>query len=746
MKTSGYLPLIIILTIAIIIGTPVSRARLYPKGFNSIQICDRNGELLREVLSYDHKTSVWVPLEKVTPGLVASTIIREDKRFLFHPGVDVLALTRAALNNLQHGYIHSGGSTITMQVAKMALNLRNRNIFGKIIEMIYALKLELWLTKEQILEVYLNRAPYGNQTYGVEAASRFYFGKHADQLSLAESCALVPIPKAPSVLNPYRSPDALHKAKNEILLLLMKRGLLDSLTNAIGCAESLQLSDKGMYFGAPHFVDYLLMDVSHQMEGAVRITTTIDASLQRDLQKLLFNTLESLKGYNVNQGAIVVMDVADGEILAMVGSKNYYDAVEGQVNGCIAPRQPGSSIKPFLYALALQSGMRLSDLLPDTLIEFPLADGTSFAPRNYSQKYHGPTRLREALASSFNVPAVYLIEKLGTQRFHELLKRLRFETIKEGPDHYGLSLSLGAAEVTLVDLVNAYRVFAARGFFSDFQTVRQLVGHPSRRDHENMAVNHERIFSEEVAYLVTDILTDNAGRFKAFDTDNALRLPFTCAVKTGTSKDYRDNWCIGYTTQYVVGVWVGNFDGTPMQGVSGISGAAPLFRNVMIELHRDTPPRAFKQPATLAKRRICVHSGDLARAACNNVIEELFIRGTEPRDTCCLHGNNVLNPEVGYFDRGIQGLLPGEIAIKNPSNGDIYKIDPHVSRESQRIKFKVQAGQSIGAVCIKVDGKEISRELYPFEYLWAPVPGKHVLEVATDEQGPQRCSVSFTVN
>jgi penicillin-binding protein 1C len=742
MKPTEYIFLFVILAIAIVFVTPVSRGRLYPAGFNSIEICDRNGELLREVLSYDYKTSVWVPLEKIAPWFITATILREDKRFLFHPGIDVLALARAAFDNIRRRCIFSGGSTITMQVAKMALKLENRNVFSKLLEMIFAFKLELWLTKEQILEIYLNRAPYGNQTYGVEAASRFYFGKDACQLSLAESCTLVPIPQAPSLLNPYRSADVLLKARDGILLLLMQRGFVDSLVYDIARNESLKLHDKGMYFEAPHFVDYLLTNTVRHTAGATRIITTLDAALQSDFQKLLFSTLESIKDHNVNQGAILVMDAHNGEILVMVGSKDYFDAREGQVNACLAPRQPGSSIKPFLYALALESGMRLSDLLPDTLIEFRLADGTSFAPRNYSQQYHGPTRLREALASSFNVPAVFLIERLGIQRFYELLKSLRFDTIKEGWHHYGLSLSLGAAEVTLVELVNAYRVFACGGTFTDFQTIRLTEGHSG----ELMRKHCEKIFSEEVAYLISDVLCDNAGRFKAFDVDNALRLPFACAVKTGTSKDYRDNWCIGYTTDYVVGVWVGNFDGAPMQGVSGISGAAPLFRNVMLELHRDKSPKVFKKPTTLQERTICVHSGDLAGPACVNVIGETYINGTEPRDTCGVHLFCEQDCPATHPKLKKRNLAPNEITIQNPSNGDIYSIDPHVSRESQRIKFQVMAGEEVRAVRIRIDGVEISDEVNPFTYLWTPARGEHILEVAADQDYAHSCVVRFVVN
>ena len=615
---------------------PVNRARLYPGDFNSIQICDRNGELLREILSHDYKTSVWVPLEQISPWMIMATLIREDKRFLFHHGVDIVALVRAAFNNVRAGRVVSGGSTITMQVAKTALQLRKRTLINKIIEMIYALKLELHLSKQEIMEIYLNQIPYGNQTYGIEAAARLYFEKNANQLSLGESSALALVPKAPSLLNPYVAQRLLADMRRDVLTRMYRAGLVNEIECRIAMEEPLLLVDEKLNFEAPHFVDYVLSQLGEGKDNAVRIVTTLDLSLQKNLQRLLSTTLESMKDYHVTQGAMIVMNVNTGEILAMVGSRDYFDGVEGQVNGCISPRQPGSSIKPFLYALAIQSGMRLSDILPDTLVEFRLRDGTIFAPRNYGHQYHGPTRIREALASSFNVPAVFLIQQLGVHRFYALLKRLGFSGLDKEAAHYGLALSLGVAETTLLELVNAYRVFAMNGNITEAQTLRARYDQQVRKIQLTKQAP-QRVFSRDVAYLVTDMLSDNAARFKAFDIDNALHLPFACAVKTGTSKDYRDNWCVGYTNKYAVGVWVGNFTGAPMQGVSGISGAAPLFRSVMLELHRDDDPGIFRCPETLVHQCICAHSGKIARSECTNLIEEAFIAGSEPMDTCDMH-------------------------------------------------------------------------------------------------------------
>jgi penicillin-binding protein 1C len=744
MKLIKYILLGLVLILVILCVSPVSQERLYPTGFNSIDICARNGELLRQVLSFDYKTSSWVPIKNIAPWVIAATVLREDKRFLFHNGVDILALARATWQNLRNGQIHSGGSTITMQVAKMSLNLKGRSFLNKILEMAYALKLELHLTKAQILEIYLNRAPYGNQTYGIEAAARLYFGKNAGQLSLGESCALALLPKAPSYLNPYVSYDILLKARSRLLRQFREQNVIDDLMYEITLKEPMNLLDREINFEAPHFVDYVLAHLDQDLTGAGRIITTLDVSLQKNIQKLLVTTLEPLKDCNVNQGAIVVMNAKNGEILAMVGSRDYFDAKGGQVNGCLSPRQPGSSIKPFLYALALQSGMRLSDILPDTLTEFRLADGTLFAPRDYGHQYHGPTRLREALASSFNVPAVYVIEQLGVQRFYCLLNRLRFSTINKGANHYGLSLSLGAAEVSLLELVNAYRVFASEGYLSDFHTILRVEGGRHGRIFKQRD-STEQVFSEEVAYLISDILSDNTSRFKAFGADNALHLPFPCAVKTGTSKDYRDNWCIGYTTDYIVGVWVGNFDGAPMQGVSGISGAAPLLRDVMLELHRFSAPKKFRRPSTLVQRCVCAHSGMIACTSCKSIVEETYIAGTEPCDTCDLHQPR---RDTRYADEPAEQMqmLQHQLRIVNPSNGDIYKIDPQVSMQSQRVKFKISGCAPAEMVSMRLNGKDLGTLGKPFEYLWLPQPGKYTLEMCSENREPPVIEqVLFTV-
>lgn len=726
---------------------PPSKTRLYPK-FASCQICDRNGKLLRDILSKDYKTSSWVNLAEISPPMKEATILREDKRFYSHFGIDPISLGRAIFDNIKHRRIVSGGSTITMQVAKMALNLKNRNFFTKILEMIYALKLEIHLSKKEILEIYLNRTPYGNQNYGIEAAANFYFRKSCRQLSLGESCILASIPKSPLKLNPYRNPAAVLQEKNKILKSLLTRHFIDSLNYGCALKESLNIVPGSFNFETPHFVDYIVQKINGLGKNLPkRIITSLDLDLQHNLEPMLITTLKSLKGYNVNQGAVLVMDTKTGEVLAMVGSKDYFDEEEGQVNGCIALRQPGSSIKPFLYALALESGIPASYVLPDTLLEFQLWDGTKFAPRNYGDKYHGPTRAREALASSFNIPTVYLLEQLGVERFHNLLKELNFTSLSKDASFYGLSLGLGAGEVSLLEMVNGYRSIVREGIWEGERSVLNIKGVSNP--------NSKRVFSKEAAYIITNILSDNSSRIKSFGEDSPLNLPFPCASKTGTTKDFRDNWCIGFTGKYVVGVWVGNFDGSPMEGVAGISGAAPLFRDIMIELHRKGYPPKFEEPASLVHEKVCAKTGKLATAYCPDVIEEIFINGTEPKQSCDIDCSRIVAVGFSRRDTVRRNLKVASIIshhnengfeIINPADGDIYKIDPQVSSSAQAISFRVSEDETISEVIFKLDGKIIGQRKYPFEYWWRPTPGEHKLEVIGESKTSQKFDqVSFRV-
>lgn len=731
-----YILLLIPLGFAVFLAVPPDMELLHP-GCSSFDIVDRNEKLLRRVPSSNYRTSMWVSVDEISPHVLDAAILEEDQRFFYHPGVDPIALFRACWQNVRAHRIVSGGSTITMQVAKMAMGVKNRSILTKLAEMLCALKLELHLNKREVLEIYLNRAPYGNLTYGVEAAARFYFGKPASELSLGESCILAVVPRSPTRLNPRANPSWILKEKERLLQVLLERDVVDSLSFFCAVEEPLNVAPNVAHFEAPHFVDYVLEEIEKPgTDNPSRVITSLDLDLQRDLEQLVSTSLSELKGYRVNQAAVLVMHMQTGEILAMVGSKDYFDDKEGQVNGCLALRQPGSAIKPFVYILALSSGVPMSRVLPDTSLEFNLQDGTRFAPRNYGDRYHGPTRAREALASSFNVPTVYLLEKLGVDRFHSFLRELNFTNLDKESSYYGLSLGLGAGEVTLLELVNAYRSIGRGGTLEREKAILFSESDPG------IGGEPRRVFSREAACIITDVLSDNGSRIKAFGEDSPLDLPFPCASKTGTSKDFRDNWCVGFTREYVIGVWVGNFDGSPMQGVSGISGAAPLFRDIMVELHRKDYPADFHETVPLLTFKICGRTGSIAGEGCPNCIDEVFIPGTEPTDTCTCCFAPVLESEL-QLAAGDDGR---RFRILTPMEGDIYMIDPQVSKMSQAIKFSVRAKEDIQEVIFNLDGQCLSKKTYPFDYLWVPRQGEHKLEVTgRGRMSQQSDCVSFVV-
>lgn len=721
---------IFFLVATVFVLIPPNKKDLYP-AFNSFDITDRNGVLLRKILSKDYKTSLWRALNDISPDIINATIIREDKRFFLHKGIDFIALFRAVSENIKHQKIRSGGSTITMQVAKIVLNHRKRTILHKLIEIMYALRLEFHLGKEKILEIYLNRAPYGYQTYGVEAAAQFYFEKPANQLSLSESCILSAIPKSPGYLNPFKNYKQLSEERNQILKKLLENKLVDSTRYNCGLLEPIRIDKKRFAFRAPHFVDFLLQQDRNFKYS--HITSTIDINLQENIEKMVLSSIKTLSKYNVNQGAVVVMDTKTGEILAMIGSKDYFDEKEGQVNGTLALRQPGSSLKPFLYALALSNGISMNYLMKDTITEFKLSDGTIFAPRNFGNKYHRYVRAREALGSSFNVPAVYILDKLGVEKFYNFLNKLHFTNIAKPPNFYGLSISLGAVEVRLIELTNAYRAIANQGIWSQYKFIKS--------DKDKGA--GERVFSEAVAYIITDVLSDNSSRIKAFGDDSPLNLPFPCAVKTGTTKNFKDNWCVGFTQKYTVGVWVGNFDGSPMNGVSGISGAAPLFRDIMIELHRNEYPVEFERPNSIITLKVCARTGLIAGKECP-ALEELFIPGTEPKDTCdyCGHKKEkfiMLKTDLETKNKTLK--------IYHPNDGDIFKLDPQIPYKNQAISIKVSGDTIIEEIVLKLNGNLLcAKKQREIIYLWQPKPGKYELEaVGNGKTGTKSEKISFTV-
>jgi penicillin-binding protein 1C len=783
---------------------PIPASRLSPSNFESLFLVDRHGALLREVLSSNEGRSRWIELEHISPWVIKSLLHTEDRNFYRHRGLDAFALVRAALQNLRGQRIISGGSTLTQQLARQIHRLPPQPL-GKAVEMWLALRLERSLSKEKILEQYLNRAPFGNQCFGIAAASRMYFNKPAAHLTLAEAAFLAGLPQAPSAYDPFRHPERARSRQKRVLQALLRNGAIDSLQFAAAANESLRVAHRPKHFLAPHACDLsreLLTE--EQLLSTNTIRLTIDATLQRNVEKILSGNLQLLQRANVTNGAILVLENRTGEVLALVGSNDYFDEQHGgQVNGALALRQPGSALKPFTYGIALERDYTAASILPDVPTNAPIfAGGGDFTPTNYDGRFHGPVRLRTALACSYNVPAVRLLEPVGAELLLQRLQRAGFASLKQNAQHYGLGLTLGNGEVSLLELTRAYLALANAGRVKNLRLFAE----------ENMPrlapVAEEEIFSSEISFILGDILRDDAARAPAFGEGSVLDLPFSCAVKTGTTKDFRDNWCVGFTSDYTVGVWLGNFDGAAMKKISGVAGAGPIFREVMLLLHRDYSPLPPLRPQNLVKLAICTASGAQPNQFCPNQMQEIFLPGKTPSATCDWHrvvavpgggddliasvSNQKLTPRIamiypalyqpwakaegiaqplllakafnlnGNEQRATSNEQPAtsneqpatnnqqsasSIEITFPDEGDIFKIDPILRPEFQTLLLECVAAEGIKEVTWIVDDEVVKTVGPPFRARWQLRKGEHVLqargrnEAAAVESAPRKFRV-----
>ena len=508
----------------------------------------------------------------------------------------------------------------------MYLGHSSRTVLHKIHEAILAVRLEIHNSKADILKAWLNSAYFGNQTYGIEAASNLYFGKPAVDLTNAEAAYLIGLPQNPVGYNPYRFPTHAHSRFERVLRSMVDASELSRKQMDSYLEVPIDLRPKEMIFRAPHFVESIKTQLGDSILQLSTIETSIDATLQAEIEALTRGHLDRLDSEYVTNAAAIVIDNHTGEILAYMGSADFWDEKNGgQNDGVRMLRQPGSTLKPFTYALALESGAYTpATVLPDIEVQIPEAGG-AFAPKNYDKTYHGPVPLREALANSYNVPSVRLTRDLGVPQLLEKLRLAGFHSLNRSPEHYGVGLTLGNGEVQLIELARAYALFARQGYplslsYLRTSSVQSHLGTP--------------IFSPDIAYLISDILSDPEAREAAFGRYGPLELPFPTAVKTGTSKDYRDNWAVGYTPRHTVAVWVGNFDGSPMQKVSGVSGAGPLFKSIMTLVGESGPFDMTKQIETLA---ICPLSGYRPSSICPVHKTEQFLSGTAPVDTCTVH-------------------------------------------------------------------------------------------------------------
>lgn len=566
-------------------------------------LLDRHGKPLHHLVLPDFTRSAPVELDEVPADLIACTLAAEDKRFRSHGGIDLLATARAAKDALVHRRSVSGASTITQQLVKLSSPAAPRTLRTKLREALLARHLEMKWSKDQILTAYLNRLPYGNHRTGPAEAARFYFQKPLADLSLGESALLAGLPQAPSRLDPIKHPQRAAARRGIVLDRLAAN--YDASRISAARAEALNLRPLPEKPLAPW------LPASFDPSSAATTTRlSLDASLQQDIEAIVREELDKLSASNLKHAAVVVLDNETREILALVSSGDWRDPDGGQINGALVPRSPGSALKPFTWLLAFEKGgLHPGSIVADIPTRFRTKEGLD-APENYDRTFRGPVTVREALACSLNVPAMRALNDLGGPRpLHRLLLELGLGTIGPDPVPYGLGLTLGNAPVRLLDLANAYATLAEGGVHRGVRLWMEdgrgemADGNAKPSAAPASVIHHppSTICHLTSAYLIAGILADPVARAPSFGRRGPLELPFPCAAKTGTSSDFRDNWCLGFTARFTVGVWAGNFDNSPMKGLSGVAGAGPVFHRTMLRLHRDEEPEWLVRPAGLVE-------------------------------------------------------------------------------------------------------------------------------------------------
>ncbi len=606
------------------------------------KIYDRNGILLYNMFQDENRSLI--SLSDLPPYVIAATVSIEDKDFFTHKGVSPAGIIRASKAILSGKGIQ-GGSTITQQLVKTVLLSREKTITRKLKEAFIALRVERHFSKQEILEMYLNEVSYGGSIYGIEEAARAYFGVSAKELTLAQAAFLAGLPAAPSLYNPFGSyPEKGRERQIEVLRRMGEDGKVSPLQLEQAKSEELLFAKNTQHILAPHFVMFVREQLAKEYgeealaQGGLEIITTLDLQLQNDVQEIVTKEIESLRRLRVGNGAALVTNPSSGEVLAMVGSTNFFDtAHDGQVNVTIRQRQPGSSIKPVTYAAALERGFTPATLIDDSPISYDIPGSPVYTPQNYDGNFHGKVTMRTALASSYNIPAVKIESSVGLQTVIEKGRQLGISTW-DNPSRYGLSLTLGGAEVKMTDMAVVYGTFANQGVTVPLQIIKSIRSSEGKTIFENPCIETlipcggHRSLDSRIAYQITSMLMDNTARSPAFGPRSVLYIPgHEVAVKTGTTNLLRDNWTDGYTSDRVVLVWVGNNDNSPMSRItSGVIGASPIWNKIMLLTLSEKLAHVFPIPGNIQAVSLCRGNGSLSCGKCQSNLTEYFLPGTEP--------------------------------------------------------------------------------------------------------------------
>ncbi len=655
----------------------------------STRIFDRHGALLYEILPPEQGRNTPISLQDIPHHCQQAVIATEDAGFYTHPGVDAAGVLRALWINLRGGDVLAGGSTITQQVARMVfLDATDRSLKRKLQEMLLALRLETAYSKDEVLALYLNQAYFGTQAYGIEAAARAYFAKPAAQLSLSQCALLAGLLQAPALYDPRLNPDAARERQGVTLRLMFERGIITAPEAARALDEPWALASVPFPIRAPHFVmmvwAQLQRDYPDNLYG-LDVYTTLDLGWQESAERIVNQQLGRLNDpnrpdrppANADSAALVALHPRTGEVLALLGSPDYFDArISGAVNAALALRQPGSTLKPFTYALTMSPTRPTpwtgATLIHDVATAFTTGRGELYVPNNYGGAEHGWVTLREALASSYNIPAVVALESVGVPALVELASRAGMTSLAENP-YLDLAVTLGGGEVRLLSLTQAYAIFANGGYRIDPVLIRQIETRDGTRLYRYAPhPPSERLIDARVAWMITDILGDEEARTPAFGRGSPLNLGRPAAAKTGTTTDARDNWVVGYTPSVVVGVWVGNPDNRPMIAATGISGAGPIWHHFMQQILAGTPVEVFSRPEGLTRLPACQNPD------CTSRRPEWAIDGTQPL--------------VLVADSSSDGTP----RIQSPFDGGVYQINAATPRQTQRLRLEVNVPASVG--------------------------------------------------
>ncbi len=659
-----------------------------------LQIQARNGDTLS--VSYQNPWNVYdnLALHEIPALLQQAFISAEDKRFYQHNGVDWRARFHALWQNLKNLRKVRGASTISEQVVRL-LNQRPRTTWSRWLEGWEAAELEQAYSKAEILEFYLNQVPYAAQRRGIVQAARYYFNRDLSTLNPKELLALAVLVRAPSRLDPYRNPARLQRPIKELSDKLLAQNHINTSTHRAITQSQLALEKAQLPLQAPHFIQYARKHSPPEATAGHRLTTTLESHLQQWIQKRLDVRLQGLSTYQVRNGAVLVADHHNGDILAWAVAGNENPQTPGRfINAVTTPRQPGSTLKPFVYAMALEKGWTAATLIDDSPLIESVGHGMhSF--RNYNRDFYGPISLRDALGNSLNIPAIRSVRFVGTEFFLQRLHQLGFASLNRDSDYYGDALALGSGEVSLLELVQAYATLANRGRLMPLKVWQD----------EGSGLGHPQIFSPEISSLVANILSDPEARRLEFGANSVLQLPVQTAVKTGTSSDYRDAWAVGFNHRYVVGVWLGNLDQKPTKGLSGSRGPALLLRSIFSKLNKHSDTRPLYLSPRLIKRGLCV---DDSQAPCLTKTE-WFLPNTEQKIAQDKPGNLVAPKLI------------------QPTPGLHLARDPRIPDELEAFEFLVAGLKETDTVEWWLDNQMIA-QTSKGRYLWPLQAGRHQLQ------------------